>query len=105
MEIEGMVRTLGHEVTRAIVSGEEAVEQFEKNRPDIVLMDIKLKGEMNGIQATAKIKEKGEIPVVFLSAFLDKHMEEIKKLSGVIGFLHKPFLKMELQEEIEKLIE
>lgn len=104
MEIQNMIRNMGYEVARAVVSGEEAVQEFEKSPLDIVLMDIKLKGEMNGIQAAAIIKEKAAVPVIFLSAFLDKHMLEIAKLPGPIGFLHKPFLQSELKEEVEKFI-
>jgi len=104
MEIQQMVQSLGLEVAGAVVSGEEAVEQFEKSKPDIVLMDIKLDGEMNGIQAAEKIKQKTEVAVIFLSAVLGKYMQEIDKLSGAKGFLHKPFQNLELREEIERLL-
>ena len=99
MTIQTSLRALGFEVSSAVTSGEEAVKCAQEDRPDLILMDIKLKGEMSGIEAARRIQGKHKVPIIFLSAYS-------KEMVGALscGFLPKPFQEYELAEAIEELL-
>jgi len=106
MDEERMVRNLGYEVAGTALSGEVAVERAGVVKPDLVLMDIQLMGKMDGMEATLKIQELYQTPVVYVTAFGDK--ETSKHLNTPppdgIGYVVKPFTEEELGSEIERLI-
>ncbi len=84
-------------------NGKEAVEIYEKNSPDIVIMDIKMP-VMNGIEATKKIKEINKnAKVIGATAYHDKYADEMMKL-GVLEVIKKPFKMRELVEKIKKYV-
>ena len=97
---------LGYEVTGIAITGEQAVEQAGRDRPDVVLMDITLAGEMDGGEAALKIRKLHQIPVVFVTAHGDKIASKAGKFTVPEGFgyIVKPYTKEELQSEIERLI-
>ena len=101
-----MLENLGYEVTGIALSGEVAVQMAGVDKPDLVLMDIVLMGDMDGREATLKIRELYQIPVVYVTAFGDK--ETSKSLKTVppegIGYIVKPFTEGELESEIKRLI-
>ncbi len=101
-----MLANLGYEVTGIALSGEAAVHYADVDRPDLVLMDIKLMGDMDGREAASKIRELHQIPVVYVTAFGDK--ETSKSLTTPppegIGYIVKPFTEEELGSEIKRLI-
>jgi two-component system, response regulator PdtaR len=66
--IESKLKILGYEATSIVNSGEKAIEKAESEKPDIILMDIRLKGEMDGIEAAEVIRNKFGIPVIFSTA-------------------------------------
>ena len=70
-DIQNSLKKLGYIVPTIVASGEKAIEEVEQSRPDLVLMDIMLKGEMNGIDVANIIRDKFEIPVIFLTAYAD----------------------------------
>ena len=98
---------LGYEVTGTAMTGEKAVEQAGRDRPDVVLMDIKLAGEMDGREATEKIWELYQIPVVFVTAYGSKELSKSLKTPPPegIGYIVKPYTAKELKSEIERLID
>ncbi|MBL6945040.1 MAG: response regulator [Rhodospirillales bacterium] len=100
-----ILRDLGHEVVGIAISGETAVELAGADRPDLVLMDIKLAGEMDGQEATRKIRELYDIPVVYVTAFGSKAAAKSSKTPPPegIGYIVKPYTAEELQNEIERL--
>lgn len=101
-----MLKDLGYEVTDIVLSGEGAVQRASESKPDLVLMDIKLMGDMDGLKATQKIRELHQIPVVFVTAFGNKETSlslRIPPPEG-IGYIVKPFTKEELDSEIKRLI-
>lgn len=88
--IERMVNNLGHEVVEKVTSGEDAISIATQYDVDIVLMDIRLKGDMDGIEAMSKIRQTKNLPVIYISGNTDLlHQKKVSK-SDYIEFLSKP---------------
>ena len=106
MSEERMVRNLGYQVAGTAMSGEVAVQRAGIDKPDLVLMDIKLMGEMDGREATLKIWELYKIPVVYVTAYGDKKSSKSGNFTAPegIGYVVKPFTEEELGSEIKRLI-
>ncbi len=100
-DIKSCLHTLGYEVTCISDTGESAVEQAARDKPNLVLMDIMLKGEMDGISAARLIREESRIPVVYLTANMDVALLERAKRTEPFGYLIKPFQEHELMSTIE----
>jgi diguanylate cyclase (GGDEF)-like protein/PAS domain S-box-containing protein len=81
--------------------GEDAVKKAEELHPNLVLMDISLKGEMNGIEAAEQIRTKFDIPVIFLTAHTDPSIIELARKAEPYGYILKPFEERELAIAIE----
>src|SRR5512137_2533106 len=92
---------MGYTVTSIASTAEAAIRDAEKTAPDIVLMDIVLKGEHDGIDAAAQIAEKFDIPVVYLAAYTDEKTLARAKITEPFGYVVKPFEDRELQINIE----
>ncbi len=101
MHIESQLKQLGYGVTAKVASGEEVVEKIKENKPDLVLMDIVLKGEMDGIDAAEIIRSRFGIPVIFLTAHADEKRLERAKLTTPFGYILKPFQDKDLKVTIE----
>ena len=101
MDIENQLKNLGYGVSAKVSNGEKAIQKAKENTPDLVLMDIVLKGEMDGIEAAEEIHTQYDIPVVFLTAFADKERLKRAKLSNPFGFILKPFQDKDFQVTIE----
>ncbi len=101
-----MLKNLGYEVTGIALSGEVAVQRAGADKPDLVLMDLKLVGDMDGREAALKIRELYKIPVVVVTAYGDKKTSEAGNFTMPEGFgyIVKPFTKEELESEIKRLI-
>ena len=100
-DIQNMLRSLGYEVTDIVASGEMALQKASESVPDLVLMDIVLKGDIDGIAAAEKLWEEYGIPVIYLTAYADDTTFERAKLTKPFGYLLKPFEERELQTTIE----
>lgn len=100
-DIAGRLKKLGYIVTATVASGEEAIEKAAENRPDIVLMDIVLKGEMDGVAAAQQIRTKVNVPTVFLTAYADETTLERAKITNPFGYIIKPFQQQDLRVAIE----
>lgn len=88
--LERMVENLDHQVVDKVTSGEEAISAAKKHQPDLILMDIRLKGEMDGIEAMLRIHEMSTIPVIYISGNTDTINQEKIKQTEYIEFLSKP---------------
>lgn len=95
------LKKLGYIVTATVASGEEAIEKVTENQPDLVLMDIVLKGDMDGVTAAEKIRSKVDIPTVFLTAYADDKTLQRAKLTNPFGYIIKPFQQNDLRVAIE----
>jgi CheY-like chemotaxis protein len=101
MDIAGTLRKLGHEVTGTVPSGSQAIAAVQQQRPDVILMDIGLKGGMDGIQTAEQIRLHNRIPVIFLTAFVDEKTLDRAKETVPSGYLTKPFEENDLRIAIE----
>jgi len=98
LSLEGM----GYAVKAVVATGEEAVQEAASDfPPDAVLMDIRLRGEMDGIEAAERIYARHQIPVVFLSAYSDDRLLRRARKAGSFGYLVKPFEERELYAMLE----
>ena len=92
---------VGYCVVDIVASGEEAVDIALQTRPDLVLMDIKLRGEIDGITAFERIRKSTDIPVVFISAYADRVFVDRAKLLNPSGYVVKPFKCATLLRAVE----
>lgn len=100
-DIKATLESLGYEVPAVAHTGEDAVQKVAQTSPDLILMDINLRGEMDGIQAAGQIHEKADIPVIFLTAYSDQATLDRAKLTSPMAYLIKPFEESELRTAIE----
>ncbi len=101
LNIKNRLEGLGYAVVATSSSGEAAIQIVAQSLPDLVLMDIKLKGTIDGIEAAAQIRAHFQIPVVYLTAFSDEETVERVKLTEPYGYILKPFEARELCTTIE----
>jgi len=100
-DIKIHLEKLGYIITDIVSSGEKCINKIEERRPDLVMMDIMIKGRINGIEAANIIKERFNIPVIFLTAYADDDTIKKAKLAEPYGYIIKPFKERELQTTIE----
>ncbi|MDM8554729.1 response regulator [Desulfococcaceae bacterium HSG7] len=101
MDIRSRLKRLGYSVSGIVNYAEQAVEKAEACKPDLVLMDIVLKGKMDGIEAAEIISSRFDIAVVFLTAYTDRERFERAKHIMPYGYILKPFRERDLQNTIE----
>jgi len=99
--IRRSLQNMGYSVTSVASSGAEAIKDAEDNNPDLVLMDIVLDGEIDGIETAKLIRSRFNIPIVFLTAFSDEKILERAKITEPFGYVIKPFNGTELRINIE----
>jgi len=96
-----LLEEMGYEVVASVASGEEAIDKATTEKPDIILMDIMLYGDMDGIDAAETIRQTEEIPIIFVSAHSDSEFLQRAKISGSVGYVLKPFNRESLSINIE----
>jgi len=101
LNIKNRLKNLGYAVPSAVGSGKEAIREAELTNVDIVLMDIMLKGDMDGIEAARIIKSRFGIPIIYLTACTDFETLERAKLTDPEGYISKPFKEEDLCKNIE----
>ncbi|MFC1783616.1 PAS domain S-box protein [Planctomycetota bacterium] len=100
-DIAETLKSQGYDVPAVAFSGEEAIQKAEALRPDLVLMDIVLKGEVDGIAAAEQIRDRFDIPVVYLTAYTDNEIVARARITEPFGYIIKPFEARELRTNIE----
>jgi CheY-like chemotaxis protein len=101
LEIKKRLTRLGYIVPSVASSGKEAISKAEGFLPDLILMDIRLKGEMDGIEAAQKIWTQFGIPVIYLTAHSDDETLKRAKQTQPYGYVLKPFVEEDLRAVIE----
>jgi PAS domain S-box-containing protein len=101
LDLKNRLQSMGYAVVGHASTGEGAIQQASQTCPDLVLMDIRLKGSMDGIEAAEQIHYKLGIPVVYLTAHSDEATLERAKVTEPFGYLLKPFQERELHTTIE----
>src|SRR5688500_512108 len=100
-EVENILLELGYEVQGRVTSGEEALQRTAESRPDLVLMDIRLRGLRDGIQTAEELRDRYRVPVVFLSAHADEVTLRRARRSSPYGYVVKPFKMSDLRTAVE----
>lgn len=100
-DIEGRLNSLGYGVSGTASSGKQALKKIEELRPDIILMDVKIKGDIDGIETARQVRNLYDIPVLFLTAYADEKTLERAKLTEPFAYILKPFHARELYSAIE----
>ncbi|MBD3291185.1 response regulator [candidate division KSB1 bacterium] len=100
-DIQNSLIRMGYSTLGIASSGDEALEKTREFHPDIVLMDIRLEGEMDGIDSALKIRERFHIPVIYLTAYADDSTLQRAKISEPYGYILKPFDSRDLHTSIE----
>lgn len=101
MDIKHRAEGLGYIVTNVTPSGEEALKLVRENPPDLILMDIVLKGKIDGIEAAQRIHDDFDIPVLYLTAYSDEETLKRAKITEPFGYIIKPFEDRELHSSVE----
>ncbi len=101
LELRDRLTEMGYEIVGPVPTGQEAIDHAREFLPDVVLMDIILAGQMDGIEASEVIKNSLDIPVIFLTAHADERTLQRAKATQPFGYILKPFNERELQVSIE----
>lgn len=101
MEVQAMLEEMEYDVVDVVDTAEQAFNILEERNVDVIIMDIRLSGELDGIEATAKIKENYDLPVIYFSAYSDDKTLERARNTEPDGFLIKPITSEDLQSTIE----
>jgi CheY-like chemotaxis protein len=101
MEIRDRLTRLGFQIASIADTGEKAIREAERTRPDLILMDIRLKGKMDGVEAANRIGQSLDIPVVYLTAHSDSSTLQRAKSAAPFGYILKPFAERDLVVAIE----
>jgi len=100
-DIEISLNDMGYEVVAVVSTGEDALRESEEKHPDLVLMDVVLGGDMDGIETANRIRQNLHIPVIYLTAYTDDKMLERAKITEPFGYMIKPIRERELYTNIE----
>ena len=100
-DIQHSLKKIGYNIVGAASTGEKAIELALSEKPDLILMDIMLKGPMNGIEAADIIKKEMSIPVIFLTAYADESTLAKAKITEPYGYILKPFKEIDIQTSVE----
>ncbi len=103
-KISMQLTSLGYEVTGILPRGEQAIQQVKENKPDIILLDINLRGELDGIETALQIQQFAPIPIIYLTANADEATFNRAKPTKPYAFISKPFKQLDLQRAIELTI-
>ncbi|TKS59101.1 MAG: putative sensory response regulator [Nitrospira sp.] len=100
-DIQQSLTRLGYDVPTTATSGEEAIRKTKEIHPDLILMDIVLKGQMDGVETVQQINRQFDVPVIYLTAYADDATLERAKTTSPAGYMLKPFHPNELRPTIE----
>ena len=101
LDIKQRLEQLGYEVLSTVGNGRDALRLIKEEMPDIVLMDIQIRGDIDGIETASLIRKEYDLPIVFLSANSDTATIDRAKAAGPLAFLLKPFEDIEIQTTID----
>ena len=97
---ERLIKKLGYEVVGKVTKATDAIDKTGELDPDVIIMDILLNGEMDGIEAMENIRKSSDVPVIYLSGSSDRYYLERAKKTGFAGFLTKPVTGNDLKKPL-----
>jgi len=104
MDIKQSLKKLGYDIAGVLASAEKAIELVKESKPDIILMDITLAGERSGTEAGEEIRDKFNIPVIYITAHTDEKTIQRAKRTTPYGYIVKPFKSVDIRSAIEMAI-
>lgn len=104
LDIQQRLKSMGYAIAGRAITGQSAIDKAVETQPNLVLMDIRLKGDMDGIEAAEQIRNRYDIPIIYLTAHADEATLQRAKLTAPYAYLIKPFEDRELQSTIEMVI-
>ena len=103
-DLKGRLENLGYNIVGISATGNDAIRKTGEIHPDLVLMDIMLKGDMDGIDTAQKIRDLYDIPVIYLTAYFDDEILNRAKITEPFGYILKPFEDMRIQSAVEMAV-
>jgi CheY-like chemotaxis protein len=103
-DLERRLRGLGYMVVALVSTGTEAVDQALEQQPDMILMDIRLRGQMDGIEAVASIRKQLDVRTIYMTAYTDEATMARAQATQPAAFLHKPFSSRSLQQTVQRIL-
>ncbi len=100
-DLRDILVDLGYDVVGVVSSGAEAIAAVERTSPDLALMDIRIKGEMDGTETARILRQRFNVPVIYLTAHADRQTLDRAKVAEPLGYIVKPFQETELQASVE----
>jgi CheY-like chemotaxis protein len=104
-ELEARLKGLGYDVVGIAASGEDALQITLETKPDLILMDLVLRGELDGIETADRILKQSKVPIIFLTAYRGASNLVLAKVTGPFGYIVKPFDVQKLQALIERALD
>jgi two-component system cell cycle sensor histidine kinase/response regulator CckA len=104
MDLQRRLTRLGYAVVSLAASGREAIQKALALHPDVVLMDIRLQGDMDGVEAARQIHASAAIPVIFMTAYVDADTQQRVGAASPWGCLYKPFSPPRVQSALEHVL-
>ena len=105
LDLANKLKRLGYEVTDLVSNGEVAINAVKQTHPDLIFMDIKLKGAMDGIETATYILQIKDIPIIYLTGYADEEMVERAGQTGCYGYMLKPCREIELYATIKIVLQ
>jgi CheY-like chemotaxis protein len=105
MLLEHLLSMLNYRVSGTASTGEEAIRKAESLHPDLIIMDVGLKGAMSGIEAAQVIRQQQQTPILFLTAYTFEEISDRHNLPDKYGFLSKPVMIEELEPKLKGLLD
>ncbi|SHG21261.1 Response regulator receiver domain-containing protein [Fodinibius roseus] len=103
MVLERMINKMGFDTVEKAVTGKKAISLAQEHEPDIILMDIQLKDDIDGITAMQKIRESSDVPVIYITGNSDQYYKERARETNYIDYLIKPIEMDDLKTSIDKI--
>ncbi len=103
-DLQSILTSLGYDVVGMVPSGERALQKVRERVPDVVLMDINLEGELDGIETAALIQAQFDVPVIFLTGYSEDVLPQESELSGPQAYLSKPVDERQLGDTVEAML-
>lgn len=102
MVLERMIKKLGHTVVKKVIAGQNAIDSAFELQPDLILMDIQLKDDIDGITAMQKIREQSDVHVIYITGNSDQYNLDRAKATNFVDYLVKPIQMSHLKKSIKK---
>jgi two-component system, response regulator PdtaR len=104
LDLKAILGKLGHNIVAVASNGEDAIQSAADSKPDLILINIKLKGEMSGVEAANKILSRYKIPIIFLTVFIKNCLNKSLQLPEDAIVLSKPIKEEHLKYAISRAI-